>query len=325
MTRMNAFLVTALAFVLAAHPAAAQPAGKTFRIGVLTNQIRMTPRYKIFREGLRELGYIEERNIVIEWRFAKRNIDRLAAMAAELVRLKVDVIVTGGQPAPDAALKATRSIPIVVTVNADYVGQGLVKSLRRPGGNLTGLSAIGHDVAGKQLQLLKGTVPSLSRVAVLRNPDHRAHPAMVRQAKEAAKVLGLRLVVIDVSGAGDLSDAFRRIEAERVDGALILRGGVFMRNRTLIAKLAAKAGLPTMYGHRQEAEAGGLMAYGTDVSDLFRRAATYVDKILKGANPAEMPIEQPTIFDFVVNLKTAKALGITFPPSILLRATEVIE
>ena len=325
MIRRIAFFVAALVILAAANPAAAQPAGKAFRIGVLTNHSRMSLRYEIFREGLRELGYIEGRNIVIEWRFANFNLDRLAEMAAELVRLKVDVIVTGGQPAPDAALKATRSIPIVVTVTGDFVGQGLIKNWNRPGGNLTGLSAIAPDVVGKQLELFKETVSGLARVAVLRNPDHRGQSVVVEQAKVAAKVLGLRLVVIDVSKADDIPAAFRRIEAERVGGALVMRGVVFLRNRKRIAKLAAKAALPTMFGHRQEAEAGGLMAYGTDVDALFERAATYVHKILKGANPAEMPVERPTKFDFVVNLKTAKAIGVTFPRSILLRADKVIE
>jgi putative ABC transport system substrate-binding protein len=285
----------------------------------------MNPTYDSFRQGLRELGYVEGRNIAIEWRFAQRKPDQLAKMAAELVRLKVDVIVTGGPPAPFAARKATRTIPIVVAVNADYVGQGLVESLRRPGGNLTGLSAIGPELIGKQLQFFKEAIPRLSRVAILRNPTHRAHSAMVKQAEKAARVLGLRIVVVDVSSTVDFPGAFRRVEAEGVDGVLVLRGGLFIRNRSRVTKLAIESALPTMFGHRQEAEAGGLMAYGTDVADLFRRAATYVDKILKGANPAEMPIEQPTKFDFVVNIETAKTLGITFPQSILLRATKVIE
>ncbi len=316
-----------LGLLAAPLPAEAQQAPKMPRIGFL-NPIPLSanwPRIEVFRQGLRELGYVEGQNITIEYRSVEGPNDWLSELAADLVRQKVDVIVACCQPAVDAARKITRTIPIVVVVTADYVGQGLVVSLRRPGGNVTGLSAMAPELMGKQLELFKEAVPRLSRVAVLRNPAHRGHPAMVQQAEEAARALGLRLVVIDVSSTAGIHGAFRRIEAEGVEGILVLRGGLLRRNKARIVELANTAVLPIMFGHRDEAEAGGLMAYGTDTSALYGRAATYVDKILKGANPAELPVERPTKFYLVVNLKTAKALGITIPQSILFRATEVIK
>jgi putative ABC transport system substrate-binding protein len=317
-------IVACLVFApMAVH---AQQAGKVYRIGVLSNGSRIARSLEAFRRGLRELGYIEGQNIVIEWRFGGRNANRLAKMAAELVALNVDVILTSGPPAPHAALKATRTIPIVVGVSSNYVARGLVKSLSRPGGNLTGLSSMSPDLIGKQLQLFKETIPGLSRVAVLRNPDHRAYVPIGRQAKAAAKTLGLGLVFIDVRKPAEFPSAFRQMIAERVEGALVQRGGLFIRNRKQLAALAGEAALAVMFGHPVEGrEKGALMAYGTSVAALYRRAATYVDKILKGANPAEMPVERPRKFELVINLKTAKALGVTIPPSILLRATEVIE
>ncbi len=327
MTRIIAFLTATLAILATAYSATAQQTGKVHHIGFLAPwHIEIdAPRVKAFRQGLRDLGYVEGRNITIEWRSSEGRNDRLPALAAELVRKKVEVIVVCCQPAVDAARKATSTIPIVVAVTADYVGQGLAKSLRRPGGNVTGLSAIGPELMGKQLELFKEAVPKLSRVAFLWNTANRAHPTIVPQAKAAAEVLGLRLVAIGVRGPDEFAGAFRRMAAEGVEGVVVARGGMFRTNKTRMVALARKAALPIMFGHRVEAKAGGLMAYGTDTLVLFRRAASFVDRILKGANPAEIPIEQPTTFYLVVNLKTAKALGITFPPSILLRATDVIE
>ncbi len=304
-------------------PAEAQKAKKIHRIGYL--EVSRLRGFEVFRQGLRDLGYVEGRNITIEHRSAEGKKDRLPELAAELVRQKVDVIMTAGQPAPDAARKATRTIPIVFGVVGDPVGEGLVASLNRPGGNLTGLSSMIPDLAGKQLEIFKEVVPRLSSVAVLQNPAHRAHPIGVRSAEVAARALGLQIVVIDVGSAAALDGVFRRMVAERVGGVLVMRGSLFIRHRARIAELAVKAGLPTMFGHGFEAEAGGLVAYGADVLALFRRAATYVDKILKGAKPADLPIERPTKFELVINLKTAKKLGLTIPPEILIRADKVIK
>ena len=319
-----------LGLLAAPLPAEAQQAGKVYRIGYLTpwplgRDGGSWPRIEAFLQGLLDLGYVEGRNITITYRSSDRRNDRLPELAEELVRQKVDVIVACCQPAVDAARKATRTIPIVVAVTGDFVGQGLVKSLRRPGGNVTGLSAMGPDLAGKQLELFKEVVPRLSRVAVLWNPAHRDHPLGVQQAEEAARALGLRLVAIDVRSATELPGAFRRMAAEGVDGAVVQRGGMLRLNEPRIAELAGQAALPTMFGHRDGAEAGGLMAYGTDTLVLFRRAATYVDKILKGAKPADLPVERPTTFYLIINLKTAKALGITIPPIVLYQATKVIK
>ncbi len=325
MNRKLAFLVTAFAFVLAAHPAAAQQAGKMYRIGyLLPANLFKSPPSRAFFQGLRDLGYMEGRNIIIERRSAKGRRDRLPELAAELVRLKVDVIVGTGAVG-SAALKATRTIPIVITVASDYVARGWAQSLRRPGGNVTGLSTLALGLMGKQLELLKETVPNLSRVGILHIPKNLGHVELVRQAKEAAPVLGLGLIAIPVDGAADLPAAFRRMKAEGIDGIVVLRSGVFIRLRGQITTHFREARLPSLFGHGREVAAGGLMAYGADTKALFRAAASYVDKILKGANPAEIPISQATKFNLTVNMKTAKALGITFPPSILLRATEVIE
>ena len=246
-------------------------------------------------------------------------------MAADLVRRNVDVIFVCCQPALDAARKATSTIPIVVGVTSNWVAQGLVDSLRRPGGNITGLSSMTRDLIGKQLQLFKEAVPTLSRVAILWHRGLRFHRIDVKQAQAAAKTLGLRLVPIGVANEEEFPAASDRVRTAGVDGMLVLRGSLFNQNRKRIAAFANDASLPTMFGHRREAGVGGLMAYGTDVVELFRRAASYVDKILKGADPGELPVEQPTKFFFALNLKTAKELGIKFPPAILLRATEVIE
>ncbi len=314
-----------LAILASAHPAAAQEAGKVYRIGILhMNDVAKSASTPGFFQRLRDLGYVEGRNITILRRSARGQPHRLPEMAAELVRLKVDVIVgTGGSAR--VAIKATRTIPIVVTVAGDYVTRGWAKSLRRPGGNVTGLSTMALGLMGKQLELLKETVPSLSRVAVVAVAGNRGHAGQIRQAKQAAPVLGLGLVAIPVKGAADLPAAFRRMKVDGVDGVVVLRSGFLLGLRGRITALAREAGLPTMFGHGREAAAGGLMAYGADTTALWRDAASYVDKILKGADPAELPISQATKFNLVVNLKTAKALGITVPPSILIRATEVIE
>ncbi len=325
MTRKLAFLVTAFAFVLAAHPVAAQQSSKLPVIGFLhtSDRLKANPRISPFLQGLRDFGYVEGRNIRIKWRFANGKREDLPALAAGLVRQNVDLIVTHGGAAP-AAVAATSTIPIVITALGDYVASGYAQSLSRPGGNVTGLSTQATGLMGKQLQLFKETVPGLSRIAIV-HADHPGHHIYVREAKEAAAVLGLDIISIRVNAAADLAPAFARMKAERADAMVVLRNGPDLHLRGDMTSRARAAGLPSMFGHRVEAAAGGLMAYGADTDALYRAAATYVDKILKGADPAEMPISQATKFLLTVNLKTAKALGITFPRSILLRATEVIE
>jgi putative ABC transport system substrate-binding protein len=277
-----------------------------------------------FRQGLRELGYVEGQTIVIEYRFAEGRPERLPAFAAELVRLKLNVIVATSSPAPEAAKQATRTIPIVFAVVGDPVAAGLVASLARPGGNITGLSTMGSEVVGKQLELLKEIVPKVSRVAVLQNPRNVNAPATLREAEGAARTLGVQLHILHASTSAEIDAAFAAMRSQHVGGVLVLRDAFLREQRTRIAALAAKSRLPAVYGNREAAEAGGLIAYGASVTQMYRHAATYVDKILKGAKPADLPVEQPTKFELVINLKTAKALGLTIPPSLLQRADEVI-
>jgi len=278
-----------------------------------------------FRQGLRELGYVEGQNIAIEYRFAEARPDRLPALAAELVRLKVDVIVTAAPAAPEAAKQATNTVPIVFAVVGDPVAVGLVASVARPGGNITGLSSIASEVVGKQLELLKEVAPKVSRVAVLQNPSNDSHLPTLRQAERAARALGVQLHILQARSPAEIDTAFAAMRTQRVGGVLVLRDALFNAQRTQIVALAAKSRLPAVYGLREHAEAGGLMAYGASTPPMYRRAATYVDKIQKGAKPADLPVEQPTRFELVVNLKTAKALGLTIPPSILIRADQVIQ
>ncbi len=318
------FFLAAVAIFTAAPPADAQQAGKVYRIGYLHPGNPGFYGTKVFREELRNLGYEESRNITIDFRFAKGRKELLPEMAADLIRQNPDVIVVCCQPAANAVRKATSTIPIVVAITSNWVAQGLAKSLRRPGGNITGSSSLIPGIYGKMLQLFKETIPSLSRVAVL-IIDTPRHHIVLKRTQDAARQLGLTLVPVKVSSVPEFSAAFRQIESEGVDGLFVFRSGLLHRHKHLTTKFASKVGLPSMYGHRQVAEAGGLIAYGTDTEELFRRAARYVDKILKGANPAELPVERPTKFDFVVNLKTAKALGITVPKAILFQATKVIE
>jgi putative ABC transport system substrate-binding protein len=318
----------AFAILAVHHPAHAQQAGKVYRIGILSNfpksNTAIRPRIEAFRQGLRDLGYLEGRNVTFDYRYPETMSGRearLAKLAAELVELNPDVIFTFSSPAGDAAKNATRTIPIIFGVSVDRH----VANFSRPGGNITGLSSISKDLIGKQLQTFRETVPGLNKVAVLWNPEHRSHAAVVERTKTAAAVLGLNLVAIDADSVAALPGAFERMIARKVQGVLILRGGMFVTLRPRISDIANRLGLPTMFGHPSEAEAGGLMAYGTNTGALFRRAASYVDKILKGAKPADLPVERPTRFDLVINLKTAKALGIKIPRAILLRADKVIE
>ncbi len=305
-----------------------QQAGKVARIGYLLTATReqQAQLARAFEEGLRDLGYVPGRNVVIEYRFADGKLEWLPQLAQDLVRLKVDVIVTGSNPHVIAAKQATTTIPIVMVASTDPVGTGLVASISRPGGNVTGLTAdVGTEMGGKRLQLLKEFVPRLSRVAVLVDPGFPPAPANFKAMETPARALGMTVVRFDARGPGDLEGVFAAMTRTRA-GALAVAGGpVLFMMRNQIAQLALRNRLPSIYGVTSEfVEAGGLMSYGVNLRDLYRRAATYVDKILKGAKPADLPIEQPTKFELVINLKTAKALGLTIPPSLLQRADEVI-
>ena len=303
----------------------AQQTGKVWRIGYLGNTSGPTETTEAFREGLRELGYIEGQNILIEYRWAGGESDKAHKLAAELVGLKVDVLVASSSVAALAAKQATGTIPIVVTAAGDPVAQGFVRSLARPGGNLTGLSSMSIDVVGKQLELFREAVPKVSRVAILQNPNNQNHARLLREAEGSARALGMHLLILNARSASDIDTAFAAMATKRVDGVLILRDALFATQAARIAALAVKGKLPTMHGFPAAAEAGVLLAYGTSTRDSFRRAATYVDKIFKGAKPADLPVEQPTKFELVINLKTAKAIGLTIPQSVLLRADHVIE
>jgi putative ABC transport system substrate-binding protein len=274
---------------------------------------------------LKDLGWVEGQNIVIEWRFAGGRAERLPDLAAELVRLQVDLIVVPSTPPALAAKNATKTIPIVTVGVGDPVGLGLVASLARPGGNITGLTGVvTPEIAGKQLELLKEAVPKVSRVAVLWNPATPGNALALRETEIAARVLGVELQLLEARSLNDFDSAFAAMTAKRAGALLVLGDVMFVTHRIRLAELVAKSRLPAMYGLREYVEAGGLMSYGPIASELFRRAATYVDKILKGAKPADLPVEQPTRFELVVNLKTAKALGLTIPQSVLIRADEVI-
>ncbi len=324
--KLASAVILALALGVLAEPVAAaaqQPAGKLPRIGFLGD----VPPFldEAFRQGLRELGYVDGQNIAIEHRASGWKYERLPGLAAELVRLKVEVIVAASPPATEAARQATRTIPIIFTVVGDPVAAGFVASLARPGGNVTGLATISPEMLGKQLEMLKQIVPKISRVAILLNPDQGGHRLAVRQAEGAVRALGVQLQILEARTASEIDTAFAAMTSQRAGGLVVLRDAVFRAQRAQIVGLAAKNRLPAVYGLREEAEAGGLMAYGASVPQNFRRAATYVDKILKGAKPADLPVEQPTKFELVINVKTARALRLTIPSSLLAQADEVIE
>ncbi len=322
--------MAALAGGLLAAPLAAeaQPAGKVPRVAYLSASSAASATWGVeaFRQGLRELGYIEGRNILIEYRWADGRFDRLPALAADLARLAVDVIVASNTPAALAARNATGTIPIVLVTSGDPVGSGLVASLARPGGNVTGLSLFSTlAMSGKQLELLKQAFPTVSHVAVLANPANPPTAGLLTETELAARPLGLRLRVVPVREPKEFDDAFAMMKNERVPALLVIADPLVNDHRGRIVAFSATNRLPAIYPYRTFVDAGGLMSYGVDLSDLSRRAATYVDRILKGAKPAELPIEQPTKFELVINLKTAKALGLTIPPSLLQRADQVIE
>jgi putative ABC transport system substrate-binding protein len=324
------FLGGTCAVLLAAPLAAeAQQAAKVPRIGFLSGATSgvSSPVLDAFRQGLRELGWIEGQNIVIDYRFPEGRSDRLPDVAAELVQLKVDIIVAEATQGVAAAKNATTTIPIVmISGSADPVGLGFIASLARPGGNVTGLSySVGPEIVGKGLELLKEIVPKVRRVAILSNPASPVQPLFIRELNDAARSLGVQLQLLEVRGPNEFDGAFAAMAKERVGALLVVADAVFIRHRTRLEDLAARSRLPAAYGARVHVEAGGLMSYGPSVRDLFRRSATFVDKILKGAKPGDLPVEQPTKFELVINLKTAKALGLTIPQSLLRRADELIE
>ena len=318
-----------LALGAAPLAAEAQQATKVARIGCLaTNPAISTRLREAFVQGLRDLGYIEGRNLVIEYRDADGKAERLPALAAELVALKVDVIVASGTLAALAARRATKTLPIVFSPAGDPVGSGLVTSLARPGGNVTGLSSLGPELVGKRLELLKQAVPGVDRVAVLFLPGalgERTDKDMLTGADVASRALGVRLQFVEARGPDEFARAFSDMSSARAGALTVLPSNRFLREHRRLVDLAAENRLPAVYTSREFVDAGGLMSYGANSADLHRRAATYVDKILKGAKPGDLPVEQPTKFELVINLKTAKALGLTIPQSVLAHADEVLQ
>jgi len=315
----------AMLFALRVWAEAQQPT-KVARIGFLNAPplASISARIDAFRQGLRELGYVEGKNIVIAYRSAEGKAERVPDLAAELVRLKVDVIVSSGPTSTHQAKKATSTIPIVMAFDDDPVGSGLVASLARPGRNITGLSTLSPELSGKQLELLKEIIPTLSRVAVLGTSNRPGTAQGLRETKLAAGALGVQLQYLDVPSPKDIEVAFREARNARAEAVLVLGSPVLNSQRKQILDLAAKSRLPATYSRPEYVEEGGLMTYGVSISDLFRRSATYVDKILKGRTPADLPVEQPIKFEFIINLKAAKQIGLTIPPNVLARADKVI-
>ncbi len=322
MTQPALTVILALGLLAAALAAEAQQPAKVARIGILGD--RPAPQWETFRQALRDLGYVEGRTIVIEGRYSEGNTARYPDLAAELVRLRADVIVTEGGHASEAAKKATSTIPIVMAIVADPVGMGLVSNLARPGGNITGSMSISLELVPKQMELLKEVLPALTKLAILWNPDSY-HKLALRQIETAARVLRVQLQLVEARTPGDLDKAFSTMNRERPDALLVLPNPMIDARQRRIADLTTQSRLPAVYNKPLFPEAGGLMAYGARYLDFFQRAATFVDKILKGVKPADLPVEQPTRFELVINLKTAKALGLTIPQSVLIRADQLIE
>jgi ABC-type uncharacterized transport system substrate-binding protein len=326
------FIITCALGYLGVAPLApeAQPPTRVHRIGVLTGTDGGRDQYyvelvEVFLEGMRALGYVEGQNLVIEYRGAAGQYERFPALVAELVRLPVDVLMTGNTQAALAAKQATSTIPIVMVNIGDAVRTGLVASLARPGGNITGMSIMNPEVVGKMLEILKDVLPTVSRVAILWNPAGPGHALQVQAAEVAAQALGVQLHRVEAGGPETFDGAFAAMTRAHAGALLVLGEPMFSQHRSRLAELAAISHLPAIYRIRGHVEAGGLMSYGPNLPDMWRRAATYVDKILKGAKPADLPVEQPMKFELVINLKTAQALGITMPPSLLLLADEVIQ
>ncbi len=313
-------------FVANISVAQAQQPKKVPRIGYLaaSSASSQAPRLEVFGLGLRELGYVEGKNIVIEYRYAEGKLDRLPALAAELVHLRVDVIVTSGPQTTRAVKEVTSTIPIVMAQDTDPVGNGFVASLARPGGNITGLATLAPEISGKQLELLKEIVPKLSRVAVLGTSTRPGNAQQLREIELAAGAFGVKLQYLDILSFKDIETAFRAAGKGRAEAVLVLASPFLNSQRTQTMDLAKKGRLPAMYYAPDWVEGGGLMSYGVSYTDLYRRAATYVDKILKGRTPADLPVEQPMKFEFIINLIAARQIGLTIPPNVLVRATKVI-
>jgi putative ABC transport system substrate-binding protein len=330
MNTRRRFLVELGAGALAAPLACfAQQQGKVWRVGFLSSRRRPdsldSDVFGAFQQGMRALGYVEGKNLAIEWRFADSKFERLPDLAAELVRLRVDVIVSVGTAAISAAQKATAMIPIVMATVSDPVGSGFVKSLAHPGGNITGLSNTAADISPKHLEMLLSMVPKLSRVAVLLNPTNSAHATISKIVQAAAHRASVKILSVEARSPQEIENAFFMMSRENAEAVIVAADSFFTQQRRQIAELAAKNRLPTISEYREYAEAGGLMSYGSNRPEQFRRAATYVDKILKGAKAADLPVEQPTKFELIINRKTAKALGLTIPQSLLISADKVIE
>jgi len=319
-------LAVVLGLTLAPLAAEAQQAPKVARIGYLAGNLAATPhRPEAFRQALRDLGYVEGRNVVIEYRDAEGKSERLPALAAELVALKVDVIVAAGTPAALAAKQATRTVPIVFAAVFDPVTSGLVSSLAHPGGHVTGLTVLGPGLAAKRLELLKEAVPNMSRVVFLWNPANPDQKFSLNEVQAGARALGVTLHSVEARSREELEQAFAMMKQSRPSALLMTADGVHQRYIGRIVAFTSETRLPAMYQLKEAVDRGGLMSYGASLPDLGRRAASYIDKILKGAKPADLPVEQPTKFELVINLKTAKALGLTIPPSVLGRADQIIE
>jgi putative ABC transport system substrate-binding protein len=328
MTRQNIFvwLLTTILLTAAFSAEAQQPKNlPTIGLLIAGSAASEVSRIEAFRQGLRERGYVDGKNVAVEYRYAEGKLDSLSSLAAELVRLKVDVIVTAGPTATHAAKKATNVIPVVMAQVNDPVGDGFVANLARPGGNITGLSAMGPELSGKQLELLKEIIPRLSRVAVLGTSTQPGTTQALNETKLSSRALGVQLQFLDAKSYEEIEVAFRSVSKTHADALLVLSGPTFLLERHAIIELAAKNRLPAMYFAREFVEDGGLMTYAANVTELWRRAAAYVDKILKGAKPADLPVEQPRKFEFVINLKAAKQIGLTIPPNVLARADRVIK
>ena len=319
--------VVAVLFFVAPLAAGAQPAGTVHRIGFLGNSTAALEAHLVgpFREGLRELSYVEGQNIVIEYRWAEGKYERFPALIAELLAQRVELIVTAGTPASLAVKKATTSVPLVMVAVGDPVDTGLVASLARPGGNITGINSTVEGLEGKRLELLREVIPKLSHVAVLWNPENPTLLTYLKEMRAAAQVLRIKLQVLEVRTSGDLEETFKAIARARPGALRVLGDRLFLHNRQRIMDFATKQRLPTVPTHPELIEAGGLMSFGPSYPGMHRRAAYFVDRILKGAKPADLPVERPTKFELVVNLKAAKALGLKIPPSLLQRADQVIE
>ena len=320
-------VIVTLSLNLAPLAAQGQQTGKLYRIGFLGNSTAALEAHLVgpFRDGLRDLGYLEGRNALIEYRWAEGQYERFPALIAQLIALKVDVIVTAGTPATQAVKKATTSVPLVMVAVGDPVGTGIVASLKRPGGNITGLTSIAEETEGKRLELLREVLPTVSRVAVLSNPENQSVVAVLKAMRATAQVLGMKLQVLEVRTSGELEETFKAIVRERPGALLVMGDRLFLHNRQRIMDFATKQRLPVVPGHPELVEAGGLMSFGPSYPGMHRRAAYFVNRILKGAKPADLPVERPTKFELVINLKTAKALGLSIPASVLGRADQVIQ